>query len=682
MIKKDDGIIEKIYAGWLGKLIGVRSGAPIEMWTAEEIAAKYGVLDGYPEDYKNFGADDDSNGNIYALRTFYDNDCAKLASADFGRNILNNAPFEHGYFWWGGYGVSEEHTAYLNMCNGVMPPDSGSIKHNGRMLAEQIGGQIFSDIYGLLCPGDCGRAADLAEKASRVMHDGEAVFGGRFVAACISAAFTERAVDGVIARGLSVIPQASEYAKTVNAVSKFYSAHPEDYGKCLAFIRENFWKDKFGGNCHIIPNAAIMILALRYGGGDFDKSVNICNRCGFDTDCNTSNIATMLGVLNGLDGINYNKWRKPINDITVGSSVIGALNIVDAADFAFRLAEISEKLSGAEFDTAYAESVRRPGVCGFELPGSTHGFESDAELSNTRECAYTGRGALKIVAGVGGGKVYKRTYYRASEMYDNRYDPAFSPLIYPGQTIKCFVRGSGRVSLYAKDCNSGVTQYSAAVDCGGLWQEIAYTVPADGEGRNISEIGLTVSGGGAVYMDDFSFGGTPSYKLDFSREITEDYSLAHKEVSQCTYHKGYWRLEDGMLSGSCADGGELYTGGLFGDINLKCSMLPAAGERHKILFCVQGAMRGYAVGFDGAGRLVLEKNAYGYATLAERGFLWKHDEEYLFEIDFQKGKICISVNGVRLITFDDSDPYLSGGFGAAVQNGSRARYKYFIINKN
>ena len=35
--------IERCYAGWLGKLIGVRYGAPIEGWTYEQIADELGT---------------------------------------------------------------------------------------------------------------------------------------------------------------------------------------------------------------------------------------------------------------------------------------------------------------------------------------------------------------------------------------------------------------------------------------------------------------------------------------------------------------------------------------------------------------------------------------------------------------------------------------------------------------
>ena len=44
--------IEKIYAGWLGKIIGIRMGAPVEGFSYEQIKNIYGELDGYPIDYR------------------------------------------------------------------------------------------------------------------------------------------------------------------------------------------------------------------------------------------------------------------------------------------------------------------------------------------------------------------------------------------------------------------------------------------------------------------------------------------------------------------------------------------------------------------------------------------------------------------------------------------------------
>src|SRR5665647_3689931 len=100
--------------------------------------------------------------------------------------------------WWGGYGVSTEHTAYVNLQNGIKAPVSGSIEVNGSTVAEQIGGQIFIDVWGLIAPGKASLAAKYAEKAASVSHDGNGKYGGMFIAACIAEAFVEKDIRSII----------------------------------------------------------------------------------------------------------------------------------------------------------------------------------------------------------------------------------------------------------------------------------------------------------------------------------------------------------------------------------------------------------------------------------------------------------------------------------------------------
>ena len=158
--------IEKIYAGWLAKIIGIRLGAPVEGWSSKKIRDVYGRLTGYAVKYNRFAADDDSNGPLFFIRALEDSGKKeKLCSEDVAEALLNYVPFEHGFFWWGGYGCSTEHTAYLNLHDGIPAPRSGSIRQNGRAVAEQIGGQIFIDSWGLVAPGNPDLAAKLAREA-------------------------------------------------------------------------------------------------------------------------------------------------------------------------------------------------------------------------------------------------------------------------------------------------------------------------------------------------------------------------------------------------------------------------------------------------------------------------------------------------------------------------------------
>ena len=154
-MKIAENYMEKVYAGWLGKIIGIRLGAPIEGWTYQRIRDVFGEVWSYPANYKNFAADDDSNGPLFFIRALEDcKDLNNFSSHDVANALLNYAPYEHGFFWWGGYGISTEHTAYLNLRNGITAPRSGSIEQNGSTMAEQIGGQIFIDSWGLVSPNN------------------------------------------------------------------------------------------------------------------------------------------------------------------------------------------------------------------------------------------------------------------------------------------------------------------------------------------------------------------------------------------------------------------------------------------------------------------------------------------------------------------------------------------------
>ena len=50
-------------------------GAPVESWTYEKIRTVYGEVNGYLADYRDFAADDDSNGPIFLIRAL--EDCGK-----------------------------------------------------------------------------------------------------------------------------------------------------------------------------------------------------------------------------------------------------------------------------------------------------------------------------------------------------------------------------------------------------------------------------------------------------------------------------------------------------------------------------------------------------------------------------------------------------------------------------
>ncbi|ANE45173.1 crystallin [Paenibacillus swuensis] len=700
--------IEKVYAGWLGKVIGVRHGGNIEQWSYDRIERTFGEITGYLHQFKNFAADDDTNGPMFFLRALEDyTHTGEITAEQMGLTWLNYAPDGHGFYWWGGYGKSTEHTAYLNLKNGIMAPQSGSIEQNGKAVAEQIGGQIFIDVWGLIAPGNPRLAAEYAEKIASVSHDGNGKYGGMFIAACIAAAFNTKDMGNILNAGLSVIPDDCEFTRMTKAVMEYHREHPENWREAFFYVRDHFGYDLYPGECHIIPNAAVIVLSLLYGEGDFSRAINICNMCGWDTDCNVANVGTIMGVRNGLEGIE-SSWREPINDFLCCSSVIGALNILDIPWCASYIANLGYKIAGEEAPGEWSSILSGTAArFHFEYAGSTHAFRTDSDesgvhvtstVTNTTDAAATGSRSLKVffdrVNGGYGYRVYHQTYYRPSDFNDSRYDPSFSPLLYPGQTIEAkvmvpdFVGLGIQARLYVKDGNAGVRHYGDLVSLvPGEWTSISYSIPYM-ENVCLEQAGVEFipsegwSSNLVAYLDHFNFTGSPNYAVDFKHERLERWYGLHIEVSQCTYLRGLWTLEDGELSGSYyGETAECYTGDIaWKDYIYEAVVHPLTGDHHQLLVRVQGGIRSYAVGFGSDNQLILSKNTNGYQVLASCPYEWTHGRDYHISVQVQGACITASVDGQELLQFEDADqPYLTGQVGFANTGGSHTHYKKFSV---
>lgn len=693
--------IERCYAGWLAKLIGIRYGAPIEGWTYDRIAEVYGELDGYIVDYDLFAADDDSNGPMIFIRALNDATHTRdITPQDIAGTWLNYAPYEHGFYWWGGYGRSTEHTAYLNLRAGIPAPRSGSIEQNGAAVAEQIGGQIFIDTWGLVLPGDPALAAEYAGKAASVSHGGNAVYGGEFVAAAVSAAFTAKDIREVIETALGVIPADCEYARAVKDIMAYYDAHRGgSWRDGFLYVRERWGYDRYPGNCHIIPNAAVMVLSMLCGEGDFDRTLNICNMCGWDTDCNVGNVATIMGVLCGIDAIDYRKWRANVNDFFAVSCVLGCLNAMDAPWCVAYLADLAYRMAGEEMPAAWKPYMDPDERCyHFRLPGSTHGFRAVAEAGEGAEASWrnSGAGSLKVsVNRLAPGEAFriaKRTYYYPSDFHDNRYDPAFSPILYPGETIEAVVRQAEGCALelcakpYVRDRNGrGLVEGEMVRLVPGEPAALRFDIPSLPH-MLIDEAGVRILAGGErggvalAYLEQMRFTGRPRYDIDFRHERMEAYTPLHREVSQFTYLKGCWTIEDGRLMGFCSDYGECYTGDIrWGDYALEGSVTCACEGLAALNVRVQGAIRSYAVALRD-GRLMIQKNENGYRTLAECPHRTEIGKTYRFTVEARGNVISVYEGGELLLSAADEDrPYLTGCIGCSVRDGGRAYFDDLAI---
>ncbi len=749
-----ENYLEKVYAGLLGKCIGIRIGAPVEptIWTYDRIRKTYGDIRSYVKDYRTFAADDDFNGPAFFIRALVDAgrhvDMASpgisaaglevggegrggFSAADIGKAWLNYTREEKGFYWWGGYGRSTEHTAYLNLASGLSAPDSGSIATNGAAVAEQIGGQIFVDTWGLVFPGDPERAARYAGMAASVSHDGNGLYGGRFIAAAISRAFLSSDIDDILDSALATIPADSEYARVVAAVRAFHAAHPRDFRECMDYLTAEFGYDRYPGVCHIIPNAGVCVLALLYGGGKLSRTVEIATMCGWDTDCNAGNVGTIVGVAGGIAGVD-DRYREPMKDFFACSSIAGSLNIVDLPTFAKQLALLGLRLdpelgdpapvageapvaaeapvAGEAPATSRSRSAARSGSAArsllaslekstrfrelyfdFALPGSTHAFRSDSNLLSVKHCelpvdgcggadaAGDGsgagrRGALevlvdRVIRGTRQGVFYK-PFYRREDFDDERYSPAFSPLVHSGQTMRfefLAEKWSGtRLALipYARETWKKTVMEGPALEVvPGRWTAVEFVLP-DSRGAAIDEIGFKVEGLtedrwlGRILVRDFSVGGKAAYGVDFAKQLPE-----FATITPGTTNRGFWNLENGSLAAMSVGRAEFYAGSYYSrDYRLGTSLTPLSGLGHGILFRAKGAMMWYAAVLTAPGEVSFVKNDYGLSVLAKAALAWENGRELRFEAEVSGSRLIVRIDDRPVFDLSDGD-FANGMFG-------------------
>ncbi len=464
----------QIYAGTLGKIIGVYLGRPIEGWSYEDITRQFGDVEYYI--HKETGvslvvADDDISGTYAFFRALEDYGYQKdITAEDFGNTWLNYIIKDKTILWWGGYGRSTEHTAFLNLRKGIPAPRSGSAEQNGTTLAEQVGAQIFIEAIVMACPGNPDLAVELVRKSASVSHDGLAVEAACHLAALQAMAFVESDIDVLLDRAFYYI--TDERLKNLVLDVRAICRQEKDWRVVRDILDERYGYHRYPGVCHMVPNHALVIAAIILGGDDFQKSLSIAVSAGWDADCNAGNVGAFNGIRLGLEAINAGAdFRTPVADLMYVVSSAGGSVISDAVRESHKVLKAAAMLAG---ETVEIPSQRYS----FAFPGSLQGFteckEKSAEtgrvtLSNQNEA--TTENGLRITCNriAKGVPAYVSTpvFIDFSDL-KNTYRMVASPVLYSSQRVRNSMRLSiaGEVSvrpyILYYDRNNDIQALSAA----------------------------------------------------------------------------------------------------------------------------------------------------------------------------------------------------------------------------
>ena len=685
-------ICERIYAGVLGKLIGVYLGRAVEGWRYEDIRARFGKIRNYVHHEVGMPLivpDDDISGSFVFFRALEDHGYDPAMSArQIGETWLNYIIEEHTILWWGGMGRSTEHTAYLRLKQGYPAPESGSSTRNGRGMAEQIGAQIFIDPWALANPNEPARAAQLARAAASVSHDGIAIECAVFLAVLESLSFAEGDAERLLEAGLTYV-QDVHLRHLVQQVRERCAAE-RDWRAVRAWIEREHGYGRYPGNCPMVTNHLSVLMAFLLGGDDFQESICIAASAGWDTDCNAGNVGCWNGIRLGLaalaEGVDL---RAPVADRLYAVSADGGECLSDAVRETRSIIRAAAALNGEK------PLPKQPRYA-FEFPGAAQGWLPDDDGAPHRQalvqlCNRDGSGLEIAYEGLAPGTSARlRAQTFAHPEPTGRRDTSYfevlaSPTLYETQTVRALVDcGAGplpewRFFVQQFDGEGAIhTRYSEPYALRAGSNELRWEIPANG-GHPIYHLGIELNAeqrlSGAIRLCWLDWAGAPrAFRMGESmalspaltpwttntpwlrafmqtaRHVAPDYtttfSLSHPEDS-------------GLITIGTRD---------WADYRVS-SHLTLVGQRTAGLVArARGHRRYYAAVVQGGEAQIWRRRDADCALLARCCYDIPYDRPLEFDFHLRGEGLEFAIDGQRVLSAHDGS-YTSGGAGFIVEEG-------------
>jgi ADP-ribosylglycohydrolase len=675
---------EQIYAGVLGKIIGVYLGRPVEGWHYEDIERRFGEVRHYVHDAVGaplIVADDDISGTFGFFRVMADNGHpAEVDPAAVGDTWLNHIIERKTILWWGGLGRSTEHTAFLRLKDGVRAPQSGSIALNGRTLAEQIGAQIFMDAFAMMHPGDPERAAAAVRAAASVSHDGIALEAAAFLGAMEALAFDEPSLPRLLERGRGVV--RSSFVDTMVDDVLGLCDGERDWRAVRAAIDDRYGPDRYPGPCHIVTNHAMVLAALLLGGDDFQRSVMIAASAGFDTDCNAGNVGCLNAIRLGLDAIDAQvDFRGPVADRLLVVTADGGSCVSDAVIEARKIADAARAQRGEPLPG------RAPRFC-FEHRGSVQGFGPCPYLPAPYDAVSVGNAgsALEIrCRAIGPGvaaAVSTPVFLEPASGRDN-FSTVASPSLYPGQLVTAHVSASEpgaavRPYVVTHDQAGQPTAVRGELaDVASTPASLSWRIPDTGP-NPLVRVGVEVVAerryDGTVRLELLDWDGAPEGFEQRGTLMASIWDTAPRPlsawVSSAENFEADFRYSYAIAH---SDGPGLATIGTpdWDDYRVSSTLIFGLHRSAGLVARSVGHRRYYAACFADGRRVALLRRTDGETrALAEVNWAYEHDVPYEVALECVGAALRLTIDGEDVLAARDDDPRPGGGAGFLVEGGT------------
>lgn len=355
-------LADRTRGAWLGRAAGCLLGKPCEGWSRQRIERALRTLGEWPlsdywpatsqppEGMAFWGApeagqpdtiaypppgDPQLRGNITRMVRDDDMDYpilglhiletygSSFTTANVAHEWLHRLPYGCVY--------TAERAAYRNLVNGLEPPETARHRNPYR---EWIGAQIRADIWGWAAPGRPELAGELAWRDASLSHTKNGIYGEMLFAALLAAAFVEPDLHRLIEIGLSEIPRRCRLREAVLDTVEWCDA---DSDWQTTWERINAKYGHYHG-VHTINNAAVVLMGLLHGAGDYERTITIAVMGGWDTDCNGATAGSVAGTLLGAKALPA-KWIEPLHD-RISSIVLGFTDM--------RISELARRTSAVQ----------------------------------------------------------------------------------------------------------------------------------------------------------------------------------------------------------------------------------------------------------------------------------------------------------------------------------------------
>ncbi len=330
----EDDLADRLHAAWLGRCVGCQLGKPIEgtQWPARikellhfvgswplrdymnpvdptlppehvpdpVFAGKLPYVNGLTKGQFHGAAPDDDL--LYALvgQLTLERHGTEFTCQQAAETLTQLAPFSS--LWASGRNL------FRTFVFGLRSPYTGLY---GNPCPQSLGAQIRCDPWGWGAPANPALAARMAYRDAVNSQVRNGIYSGIFFSVLIADAFAQTDPAAAVETALSYVPPRSRLADVVRFTQERCAA-TDDWQAVNARIYERC-ADCTKPLNHALPNAAICVLGLLMGGGDFTRTIGITVSAGMDTDCNGATVGSIMGAMCGTAGI-PSHWTEPLED--------------------------------------------------------------------------------------------------------------------------------------------------------------------------------------------------------------------------------------------------------------------------------------------------------------------------------------------------------------------------------